>query len=368
MKDRRVEEVRKEEDQTPTGTKKEVPDAGGEKPPATRKKRSRIALLILVLLVIIAAIVVYYFYHRSQIYISTDDAYVHGHIHTISTRIPGTIAAVYAVDNQLVNEGDILVKLDPATYEAAVKNAVAALDLAKNQVAQMQADVGLKAANVESSKANLHLAEVQLRRVQTLTRSKVDTQQQLDQAKAAYDVAAANLQSSKEDLKKSEAALGVIPKSGIHPLVAQALAQLEQAELNLEYTEVRSPAEGYVTEKSAETGNRMQPGQPLMSIVPLADLWILANYKETQLERVRVGQAVSIHVDTYPGIKLKGRVQSIMAGTGAVFSLFPPENATGNFVKIVQRIPVKIVLEKEPPQPHILRVGMSVQPTIDTTK
>jgi membrane fusion protein (multidrug efflux system) len=363
-----VEEVRKEEDQTPTGTKKDVPDTGGERPSPPGKKRNRIALIILILLAIIAAIVVYYFWHRSQIYISTDDAYVHGHIHTISTRIPGTIAAVYVVDNQMVNEGDILVKLDPATYEAAVKNAAAALDLAKNQVAEMQADVKLKAAEVESSKANLHLADVELKRVETLTKSKVDTQQQLDQAKAAYDVAAAHLQSAKEDMKKSEALLGVIPKSGIHPLVAQAQAGLEQARLNLEYTEVRSPVKGHVTEKSAETGNRMQPGQPLMSIVPLPKVWIVANYKETQLERVRVGQPVSIEVDTYPGMQLKGRVQSIMAGTGAVFSLFPPENATGNFVKVVQRIPVKIVLEEEPAQPDILRVGMSVQPTIDTTK
>jgi len=158
-----------------------------------------------------------------------------------------------------------------------------------------------------------------------------------------------------------------MPEGGVHPLILQRQAQLEQATLNLEYTDVHAPVKGYITRKSAEVGNKVQPAQPLMSLVPLEDVWIEANYKETQLKRVKVGQPVEIDVDTYPGTKFKGRVQSIMAGTGAVFSLFPPENATGNFVKVVQRIPVKIVLDPTTDPNHVLRVGMSVRPIIDTT-
>ncbi|MBI5115164.1 HlyD family secretion protein, partial [Candidatus Poribacteria bacterium] len=156
--------------------------------------------------------------------------------------------------------------------------------------------------------------------------------------------------------------------NGVHPLIMKRQAELDRARLNLSYTEIYAPVKGNVTRKTVEVGNNIDAGfPPLMMIVPLEGLTITANYKETQLKRVKVGQPVEIEVDTYPGVKLKGRVESIMAGTGAVFSLFPPENATGNFVKVVQRIPVKIVLE-ERANPDVLRVGMSVTPTIDTTR
>lgn len=335
--------------------------------PAGGRSRKRIAAIVLFALVVTGAALVYYFWHHSQIYVSTDDAYVEGHIHTISPRIPGTIVGVNVVDNQLVDRDYLLVKLDPATYEVAVENAQAALDLARNEVSQMQADVQVAQAQVENAKANLDLAGVELARVEALVKNNVETKQQLDKAQAAYEVASATLQASQKQLQRAQAALGTVPDSGVHPLVAQRQAELDQAKLNLSYTDIRSPVEGYITQKSAETGDRVDTGQPLMSVVPLSDVWIVANYKETQLNRVRVGQPVAIEVDTYPGLELRGRVQSIMAGAGAVFSLFPPENATGNFVKVVQRIPVKIVLDERPNTPHVLRVGMSVQPTIDTT-
>jgi membrane fusion protein (multidrug efflux system) len=143
-------------------------------------------------------------------------------------------------------------------------------------------------------------------------------------------------------------------------------ATLKMAELNQSYTRIYAPSEGYITKRTVEVGNQVQAGQPLMAIVPLTqeDIWITANYKETQLKYVKPGQRVTIKVDTYPGKTFEGRVNSIMAGTGAVFSLFPPENATGNFVKVVQRIPVKILLESGTDPNHLLRIGMSVAPTI----
>ncbi len=147
-------------------------------------------------------------------------------------------------------------------------------------------------------------------------------------------------------------------------LVKAREARLELARLQLSYTKITAPADGYVTRKSVETGNQVNAGQPVMTIVPLDDLYIVANYKETQIKRIRPGHRVKIEVDSYPGDALEGTVDSIMAGTGAVFSIFPPENATGNYVKVVQRIPVKIVLEKNPDSELVLRLGMSVSLTV----
>jgi len=147
-------------------------------------------------------------------------------------------------------------------------------------------------------------------------------------------------------------------------LVKQGEAVLDSARLNFGYTKIYAPTDGYVTKKSVEVGNQIQPGQPLMAVVPLNDIYVTANYKETQLEKVRPGQKVDITVDTYPGKVFKGKVDSIMAGTGSVFSLFPPENATGNYVKVVQRIPVKIVFDQDTDPQHVLRMGMSVEPTV----
>jgi membrane fusion protein (multidrug efflux system) len=139
---------------------------------------------------------------------------------------------------------------------------------------------------------------------------------------------------------------------------------LKAEELNLSYTKISAPADGRVTKKSVEIGNQVQTGQPLMAVVPLDDVYVVANYKETQLEKIKPGQKVEIKVDSYPSKTFYGKVDSIMAGTGAVFSLFPPENATGNYVKVVQRIPVKILLDKDTDRQHILRIGMSVEPTV----
>ncbi|GAB4337111.1 MAG: HlyD family secretion protein [Candidatus Abyssubacteria bacterium] len=323
-------------------------------------------MTILVVLVCMALVVTVYFWRRAQIYVSTDDAYVHGHIHVVSARVAGVVTEVLVDDNQQVEEGQLLVRLDPEPFEVSVRDAEAALELARNEVAQMRAAVEAAQARLALARATLHQAERDLTRAETLVRDGVASKEALDKALTNRDVAAAGVKAAQEELRRAQAALGTTGPDGVHPLIKKRQAELAQAKLNLSYTEIFSPARGHVTRKTVEVGNRIQPGQPLMSVVPLDDLWVVANYKETQLERVKVGQPVEIEVDTYPGLTLTGRVESIMAGTGAVFSLFPPENATGNFVKVVQRIPVKIVLD-ESSNPHVLRVGMSVVPTIDTT-
>ncbi len=330
------------------------------------KRRRRVAVTILLLLVCAAVVVTLHYWRLAQIYVSTDDAYVQGRIHLISARIAATVTDILVDDNQQVEEGQLLVRLDAEPFKVSVRDAEAALEMAKNDVAQMKAAVEAAQARLGLAKATLQQAERDLARAETLVKDGVASKEALDKAVTNRDVAAASVRAAQEELHRARAALGTTQPGGEHPLVQKRQAELEQARLNLSYTEILSPAKGHVTRKTVEVGNRIQPGQPLMSVVPLDDLWIVANYKETQLERVRVGQPVEIKVDTYPGLKLKGRVESIMAGTGAVFSLFPPENATGNFVKVVQRIPVKIALD-ELPNPHVLRVGMSVIPTIDTT-
>ncbi len=334
---------------------------------ARLKTRRRTATAVLLAGMCIAGIVGIYYWHRARIYVKTDDAYIHGHIHTISARVAGTVTEVLVADNELVKEGQVIVKLDPQPFAAIVRDAAAALALAENEVAQMKASVQAAEANLAHARATLRQAELDLRRIESLVADGVGSKEALDKAITAREVARANVAAATEELHKARAALGNDSGDGIHPLILKRRAELEQAELNLGYTTIRSPARGHVTRKSVEAGNRIQPGQPFLFIVPLEDLWVVANYKETQLERVRPGQPAEIEVDTYPGLKLKGRVDSIMVGTGAVFSLFPPENATGNFVKVVQRIPVKIVLEQRPNPTRVLRVGMSVVPTIDTT-
>jgi membrane fusion protein (multidrug efflux system) len=333
-----------------------------------RPKRSRkVAVTILLCLVLVAVCLTYYFWHRARIYVTTDDAYIEGDIHLVSSRLPATVIAVDVESNQLVDEGELLVKLDPEPFEVQVRDAEAALEMARNEVDQLRAAVQAARAHLTLAEATLEQAELDFKRTSDLVRDGVAAKDVLDKTKTARDVAAAGVSAAAEELRRARAALGSTEEGMDHPLIQKRKAELERARLELSYTNIYSPARGYVTRSSVEVGNRVQPGQPLMSIVPLDDIWVVANYKETQLENVRVGQPVEIAVDTYPDLTLKGRVESIMAGTGAAFSLFPPENATGTFVKVVQRIPVKIVLERKSDPEHVLRIGMSVVTTIDTT-
>jgi membrane fusion protein (multidrug efflux system) len=256
-------------------------------------------------------------YRKSHI--DTDDAFIEGNIFTISARVSGNVKTVAVSDNQLVKRGDILVELDPADYQSKVSAARANLDL---------------------QRANLRYAERERKRAEALFDKEVSSQERLDKSVSAHEIAQAQVTLAEE--------------------------QLRQAELNLSYTTITAPGDGYVTRKSAQVGNHVQPGQPLMAVVALDDLWVIANFKETELTSIHPGQPVRIKVDSYPGTTFQGSVDSIMAGTGVSFSLFPAENATGNYVKVVQRVPVKIKLDEGTDRDHVLRIGMSVVPTVLT--
>ncbi len=218
-------------------------------------------------------------------------------------------------------------------------------------------------------------AERDMKRAENLHAKDAISKERYEKTKTAYDVAVAQLKAVQEHLRQAGTAVET-QKSAIKQIeaekailmssISQREAIFEAAQLNYGYTKIYAPADGYVTKKSVEDGNQIQAGQPLMAVVPLDGVYVIANYKETQLGKIKPGQKVKIKVDTYPDKVFQGKVDSIMAGTGAVFSLFPPENATGQFVKVVQRIPVKIVLDRDTDKEHILRIGMSVAPTVIT--
>ena len=328
-------------------------------------KRKRAGILLVVLLV--AGIVFGgRWWIRSRIFISTDNAFIEAHIHSIAPRLPGTITRVLAQENQLVRKGDLLVELDPADYRVRVQDAAAEVDVARNETAGDYAAVEEAKAAVSLAESRLSQAETDVQRSRNLLEKEVIPREQLERQETARDIAASQLKSAKETLRKEQANLGLLGPGGKDARVTQKRARLDEARLNLSYTGIHAPVDGYITRKSAEAGNYVQAGQPLMAVVPLEDAWITANFKESQLAHVRPGQQVEFTVDAYGGRRFSGRVESIMAGTGAAFSLLPPENATGNYVKVIQRIPVRIVVEQSTDPQHLLRIGMSVVPTINT--
>jgi membrane fusion protein, multidrug efflux system len=279
--------------------------------------------------------------------VSTDDAYIEGRIHSIASKVSGTVKKVYIDDNQRVAKGQLLLEIDPADYDLQASSARSALEAEKIRLNDAQ-------SGIRVSRISLVQATLDKQRAERLLKDNVLPKERYEKIITAYKLAVEQLKAadSKRDLEKA--------------LVAGREVAFKTAELNLSYTKIFAPSDGNVANKSVESCNQIQAGQPLMAVVALDDIWITANYKETQLKKVRSGQRVKIKVDTYPGKTFAGKVDSIKVGTGAVFSLFPPENALGNYVKVVQRIPVKIVLDKAANDRYVLRIGMSCVPTIIT--
>jgi len=280
-------------------------------------QKKKKAFMIVGVVVVIGLVLGYFYSAYRKTHVSTDDAFIDGNIHTVSARISGNVKAVLVTDNQRVKRGDILIEIDPADYRSKAEAAK---------------------ANLELQRATLRLAESDRKRAKALYEQDASSTERYDKAVSTYEISLAQVKLAEE--------------------------QLRQAELNLGYTTVVAPADGYVTRKSVQTGNQVQTGQPLMAIVDLDRLYVIANYKETEMERIRPGQEVKMTVDSFPGKVFKGKVDSIMAGTGVSFSLFPAENATGNYVKVVQRIPIKIVFQEGTDKEHLLRIGMSVEPVV----
>lgn len=326
----------------------------------------RKAGLVLLVLVLIGIGTGCWFWYKSKIEVSTDDAFVAASIHLISARVPGHVVRVAVADNQPVKAGDLLVELDATDYRARVANAEAMLALARNEARSDHATVAAAQAALQQAEAQSKQAGLDLKRGEALFAREVIPRERLEQLQTARRVAQARLKEARENLRRAKTAVALSGEGNTEAQVARRAAEVELARNNLAYTRITAPVAGYVTRKGVEVGNNVQAGQPLMSLVQLETPWVVANYKESQLTHVEPGQKVTFSVDTYPGRTFSGKVQSIMAGTGAAFSLLPPENATGNYVKVVQRIPVKIVIDPDSDPQHQLRVGMSVVPVIYT--
>ncbi len=329
--------------------------------------RNRAAAILLVM-VVVALVMGMWLWVRSKTHVETDNAFIESHVYAISSRVPGNVARVMVKDNQFVKKGDLLVELDQTDYQLRMENYAAQLDLAKNETASTYAQVDAARAAVNSDRARLQQAELDLARGKALYQREVIPKEQLDKLETARKVAAARVLETEGSVRRALALLGLAGNGGKDAQIVRKKAELEESRRNLSYTRICAPADGYITRKSVEPGNNIQPGQPLMALVELNNTWITANYKEGQLAHMRPGQNVEFEVDTYPGKTFKGKVDSIMAGTGAAFSLLPPENATGNYVKVVQRIPVKILIDSSSDPDHLLRIGMSVVPTVLTER
>ena len=350
-------------------------------------KKKKIGFIVLAIVILIGAITLFFYLRYKATHITTDDAFVDGDIHTIASKVTGTVRNVHVKSNQFVKKGDILVELDMADYEAKLNetSSIAGAEKAKlievetkikvsqSKLEELSAALAAAKANIELQEANLRQAENDSRRAENLFKSGTISKDRYEKTMTAYAVNLAQLKAAKEQVKQVEKELDT-QKDIVRQTEAARTTQISTikekeakkdiAQLNYGYTKICAPVDGYVTKKSVELGNQIKDNQPLMAIVSLDGIHITANYKETQLEKIKTGQKVKIKVDSYSGKTFWGKVDSIMAGTGSSFSLFPAENATGNYVKVVQRVPVKIMLDKDTDRGHVLRIGMSVVPTI----
>jgi len=386
---------------------------------AKRKPRTKILLGVAgVLLITAAAAAGYYFLAGWE---STDDAQIDGYVNPISSRVAGYITKVYVEDNQYVKAGTLLAQIDPTDYQVALGSAQATLANdratadasqvnvpitsvnAVSQITSAQADVDNSRAAISGSEKQLAAARASLlqaeannakaqddvKRYKQLVDKQEIAEQQYVQAvqtanatAAAVEVAAANVQADQDGVTqaqgKSDQAVAALESARTGPqqvriqqsraVAAAALAEksqeaVEQAQLNLNYTRIMAPVDGLIAKRSVQVGEYVAPGQQLLAVVPLEDIWVTANFKETQLKNVRPGQPVEIFVDAY-GRDYTGHVESIAGGTGAIFSLLPPENATGNYVKVVQRVPVRLRFDQGQDPDHRLRPGLSVEPKV----
>jgi len=341
-------------------------------PPKRKPARWPWVVAGLVLAVFVAVVLVKIFAPKPDVW--TDDAYVTVHYATVAPRVSGQVATVQVNDNQVVKAGQVLVTLDPRDYQESVAMAQAALDRdqasvidASANVARQPALISQQEAAVDSARARIAFAQFDKKRYDNLAATGAGTAQQHQQADSTLQQDQASLQGAEAALEASRRQMDVLQAQVAfnNASVDSDKARLDQARLNLSYTQIVAPMDGMVGEKTVQVGNYVSPGATMLTVVPLDQVYIEANYRELDLRHVRDGQHVSIHLDAYD-IGLDGVVDSVPPASGAAFSPIPPNNATGNFTKIVQRLPVKIVVSPNQPLAKLLRVGFSVETTIHT--
>jgi membrane fusion protein, multidrug efflux system len=315
------------------------------------------------------------YWRTGRFMVDTDDAYVQADNTLIAPRVSGYISEVLVADNQPVKTGQVLARIDDRDYQTALRQAVADRETAEAEIRSIDAQLALQNSMIEQANQQMAAADAALRfaqqdhaRYESLSRSGAGTVQSDQQTQSTLLQRAAAMAQSRAALMAARQQVDVLQAGRV-----KAAAQLEhyqaaeqQAQLNLGYTTLTAPVDGMVGARTLRVGQYVQAGTQLMAVVPVDAVYIVANYKETQLTHVRPGQSVEISVDTFPGARIHGHVDSVAPATGLQFALLPPDNATGNFTKIVQRLPVKIVLDRAPDTAEWLRPGMSVEPSIDT--
>jgi len=336
-----------------------------EAPAPQAKKRNWIRLALMISVPLLIAAVAGYFYLTGGRYESTDNAYVEQDTVSISPDVSGRIVDVRVKENQRVKAGDVLFVIDPEPYRIALEQANAAIASAKVDVSTKATDTGGAAADIESANADIALAQATWQRQDALWKKGFTTKAALDAAQHEVLAAKARLATARAAAQKAQVQLGSgIAGSGVPAAVQAAMAERDKAMMNLTRTVVRAPHDGIITQTSRlQVGNITPSGVPALSLV-VTSPWVTANFKETQLANMRVGQPVELKFDAYPGMKLCGKVQSIGAGTGSSSSILPAQNANGNWVKVTQRVPVRISITCKPDRPLI--TGLSTDVSVDT--
>ena len=341
-------------------------------PTAAPRRRNPLMFIILAVVLLAGS---YYGWTRYQFAVaheSTDDAQVEGDVYPILPRVGGPVLEVKVSDNQLVKKGEVLALLDPADYQQRVNAAEAALAAARAQVVAARAGVGTAQATVRTAQTTTGVSEANQAKLQKDLKRSTFLRQQDIIPQSEYDAVQANLRATNAQRATATDQVGVarqqVAAAQQQIAVAQAVvkqrqADLDNARLQLSYTTLVAPGNGIVSKKNVQPGQVVAPGQQLMGLVSSNKTWVVANFKETQLEDMKVGQPVKLEVDAYPHEEFRGHIESLSAATGARFALLPPDNASGNFVKVTQRVPVKIVLDNEDAA-HPLRAGMSVNAVV----
>jgi membrane fusion protein (multidrug efflux system) len=374
----RPDDREREEDTARSEAEKDSGHDKDETPQQKRHKRRKAILIggmIAIVILIAGGAFGLHYYRTGRYLIETDDAYTQADDVAISAQVSGDVQELTVTDNQQVRKGQVIIAIDSRTYRAQADQAQADFVSASVSVANAMAQINLQDAvitqaesDVQAAQAGVTFAQEEYARFTKLAKTLAGTVQNQQRT-------AADLQQKKADLVKAQAALETERKRKnlletqerqAEAAVTKAQAALEQAKVNLGYTTIVAPIEGVVGDRAVEVGQYVQPGTRLLTIVPMQQLYVVANYKETQLDRMHYGQPVEIEVDAYPGETVKGKVDSLAPGSGSQFALLPPENATGNFTKIVQRVPVKILIDQDDPLKERLRPGLSVIATVDT--
>jgi membrane fusion protein, multidrug efflux system len=335
-------------------------EIAAEAPTELKQQQPRRRLAIMLFVPLLLLVVGLYFWLTSGATVSTDNAYVKQDVTAISTQVNGPVVAVYVRENQHVNKGDILYRVDPAPFEAALHAAQAQLAAARLQTNQLYVQAAGTTADISGAQANLGVAQRAFDRQAELMKSGFTT-------KAAYDDAMNELAKARTELANAQAqsnnASAAIAPNGNQPQIAAALAAVEKARLDLQHTVIRAPTSGIVAQSDRLlAGQTAVTGVSMLSIVGDKQAWVEANFKEGDLGSMAVGQPADVTFDAYPGVTLKGRVASIGAGTGSEFSVLPAQNANGNWVKVTQRVPVRIAFDGKPPREMI--AGLSATVTV----